>query len=203
MNNLFFFKPSDLNPNMHFQLNSSDPLTEQIHLLGVHTWHEAVKYIQLLPYGRNKNRHDLSLVLSEKKGTCSSKHALLKQVADLNEIPCIKLILGLYKMNHLNTPNIGDELIRNNLEYIPEAHCYLCVNGKRLDVTTEMSSFKTIEQDILVELEIEPNQVATFKIKYHQNYVADWLKSNNHSYTFDALWDIREQCIKRLSESSI
>jgi len=63
-----------------------------------------------LPYGRTANRTDLSLVISEQKGTCSSKHALLKEVADLNGIKGIDLIIGIYKMSEANTPGIGDEL---------------------------------------------------------------------------------------------
>jgi hypothetical protein len=42
--------------------------------------------VKVIPYGRNLNRHDFSLVLSENKGTCSSKHAFLKDFADKNNI---------------------------------------------------------------------------------------------------------------------
>ena len=47
---------------------------------------ELIDKIKNLPYGRNANRYDFTLVLSENKGTCSSKHAFLKDFADKNEI---------------------------------------------------------------------------------------------------------------------
>lgn len=105
-----------------------------------------MKYIHSLPYGRNANRHDFSLVLKEKKGTCSSKHALLREVAALNDVPNVRLIIGMYKMSEHNTPNIGDGLSKSGLDYIPEAHCYLMIDKKRVDLTTNNSEFLKIEK---------------------------------------------------------
>ena len=42
------------------------------------SFEELIVKVKNLPYGRNANRYDFSLVLSENKGTCSSKHAFLK-----------------------------------------------------------------------------------------------------------------------------
>jgi hypothetical protein len=38
--------------------------------------------IKQLLHGLNSNRTEFGLVIIERKGSCSSKHALLKQVAD-------------------------------------------------------------------------------------------------------------------------
>jgi hypothetical protein len=62
-----------MEPNFLFL--SKDNLTLQLKNLGINNWNELTKYIQNLPYGRNANRKDLSLILTEQKGTCSSKHA--------------------------------------------------------------------------------------------------------------------------------
>ena len=86
-----------MQPN--FLFSSKDNLTLQINNLGINNWNELTKYIQNLPYGRNSNRHDLSLVLREKQGTCSSKHAFLKEIAAENKLENIKLYIGIYKMN--------------------------------------------------------------------------------------------------------
>lgn len=88
--------------NTDYKLTSKDKLTELAKSNGVETWNELTEFIKKLPYGRNKNRTDSSLVLFEQKGTCSSKHALLKSIADLNNVPNIKLIIGIYRITQLN-----------------------------------------------------------------------------------------------------
>lgn len=184
----------------HLEIKSNDPMTNLIRELNIKTWSELIDFIKKLPYGRNKNRDDLSLVVKERKGTCSSKHALLKKLADLNAIPNVKLILGMYKMNHLNTPKIGNAILESGLNYIPEAHCYLKLNNKRFDITTNNSHIDNLANDILEEIEIDPEQVSTFKIDFHKNYLKKWIKENAIDLSFEQLWKIREDCIKNLSK---
>lgn len=101
-------------------------------------------------------------------------------------------------MNHLNTPKIQDTLLNHNLDYIPEAHCYLIINNLRVDVTHTNSDVSKLESDIVNELEIETNHVIDFKIIYHQQYLKDWLKTEGLSLSFEQLWKIRKECIKKL-----
>ncbi len=185
---------------MNHQLTSNDPLTKLAKAKGVSSWNELTAYVSKLPYGRNKNRVDLSLVLTEEKGTCSSKHALLKKLADLNEVLGVRLILGIYKMTQTNTPDIGDELARHSIEYVPEAHCYLEIDGEKMDFTTHQSDFDRIRMAIVDEIEIAPEQVGVFKIEYHQHYIRKWLADTESQFTFDQFWSIREQCIENLSQ---
>ncbi len=168
---------------------------------GITTWDESVKYIAKLPYGRNTNRIDLSLVISEGKGTCSSKHAFLKALVDENKIPKVKLILGIYKMTQENTPGIGNHITKSGFSYIPEAHCYLEVKGARKDYTGPTSSIRKIENDILKEIEIAPSQVSDWKVNFHKQYIEDWRISEGISAGFDEIWEVREQCILSLSNS--
>jgi hypothetical protein len=101
-------------------------------------------------------------------------------------------------MNESNT-KIGTILSENSIDYVPEAHCYLNINGERLDYTTGSSSIEKLKNDILEEIEIEPYQVGEFKVKYHQDFIKKWLSNSNATVTFDQLWAIREQCIAFLS----
>ena len=181
-------------------LNSEDELTKIVKQSGVNSWNGLIEFIQHLPYGRNNNRSDLTLVLTEKKGTCSSKHALIKELADRNKIPQIKLILGMYKMNHHNTPKIGNVLLEKSIEYLPEAHCYLKINNVRTDFTTKKSAFKKIENDIVKEWEITPNQVSEYKVDLHKKFLKKWLSSTEIALDFDEIWRLREQCIANLTE---
>ena len=160
---------------------------------------ELIDKVKNLPYGRNANRYDFSLVLSENKGTCSSKHAFLKDFADKNEIENVKLYIGIFKMNEVNTPKLGDLLSRNNIKYIPEAHCYLKINQIPVDATTSDSFYDKIKQDIMEEIEIIPNQVSDFKVEYHKAFLKKWITKTNQNNTFEEIWEIREQCIEKLS----
>lgn len=184
---------------MNFKFNSSQKLSLLAIEKGLYTWQELVIYIQQLPYARNKNRHDLSLVLLEQKGTCSSKHAFLKAIADENNRSNIQLILGMYKMSSKNT-NIGTVLDDKKLEYIPEAHCYLKIDDKRVDITSENADFDKITHDIITEISIQPHQISIFKVDYHQNFIKKWITELEIQYSFDEIWDIREQCIAFLSQ---
>jgi hypothetical protein len=161
-------------------------------------WSDLLEYVRLLPYGRNSNREELSLVLSENRGTCSSKHALLRKIAELNGIKGVQLFLGLYKMNQINTPKIGALISEAGLDYIPEAHCYLKLNGHRIDITMRFSKFTNIENDLIEEFEIKPEQVSEYKVEYHQKYLKQWISDYDIPIDFEGIWKIREQCIRNM-----
>lgn len=184
------------------EFNSKDDLTDLIQSKSIKNWSELIEFTRNLPYGRNSNRENFSLVLKENKGTCSSKHSFLKKVADLNGFKNVKLILGMYKMNHLNTPKIRDLISRNGLKHIPEAHCYLKLNNQRIDITNSNSDIENLRNDIIDEMEIEPEQVNTFKVEYHKNYLQKWIEQENIKLSFDEIWLIREECIKQLEEKT-
>lgn len=181
-----------------YGLQANDSLTKSIKAVGITTWNQLTSYVKHLPYGRNQNRDDFSLVLSEKVGTCSSKHALLKQVADLNQIPDVRLILAIYKMNGANTPGIERVLEIEAMVYIPEAHCYLEVDGEPLDYTSINAQFAKIEEDLIEEIEITPSQVSTFKVEYHKEFIRNWLVESKSSHGINDIWRIREKCIRAL-----
>lgn len=121
-------------------------------------------------------------------------------MAERNDIPDVKLLLGLYKMNLENTPGIGSVLEEYGLPFIPEAHCYLKIAGERKDFTRSGSDIDRIEQDILEEQEINYDQVARFKVDYHKRYIRNWLEKTKSVFAFEELWNIREKCIQNLSD---
>ena len=184
---------------MEIQLESNDPLTIDIVESGVVTWEDLVRCVKTFHYGRNSNRSDLSLVWYERKGSCSSKHAFLKHIANLNEIPHVDLVLCMYEMNGSNTQKIGSVLTELNIDYLPEAHCYIRFNSEAIDVTTMTSSFSSIEKDILEEQIIQPEQTVEYKVDYHKDFLKKWGMENHPEFTFDELWAIREKCILALS----
>lgn len=183
----------------NFKVTANQQLSKMANKLGLYTSKALIRYIQKIPYGRTSNRTDISLVLLEDRGTCSSKHALIKAIATENNIKDLDLVIGMYRMSETNTPKIGNVLSKNGLTYIPEAHCYLKYNNQPIDVTTNNSDFEIIKNAIIEEIPIEPTQIGIFKVEYHQAFLKNWLKEQNLSFSFQEIWAIREQCIANLS----
>ncbi len=167
---------------------------------GIRTFHDAITFIQALPYKRNSNKDDLATVISDACGTCGTKHAILKALADENGLQGIDLIMGIYRMHDTNTRGVGNTLQHHGLNYIPEAHNYLVYNGERYDFTSSHSNPSNIFAELLEETIIAPDQITAFKVNHHKNFLRQWLADHpEHTYTLDELWAIREQCIADLA----
>ncbi|GGI57373.1 hypothetical protein [Winogradskyella haliclonae] len=187
-----------MDKSFNFQLSKNNALSKLVLNLGMTSFIDLYNHVHQLPYGRNSNRYDLELVIKEEMGTYSSKHAFLKQVAIENNFDKLSLWIGIYKMNAKNTTGINSVLEAYNLDYIPEAHCYLKYNNKRYDITFSESTSLKFEDSLLIEEEITPEQIGIYKVKIHQDYLKKWIEASNLSYSFEDLWQIRENCILAL-----
>jgi hypothetical protein len=166
----------------------------------IDTFSLAAEFVKRLPYQRNQNKEDLAIVFTDHHGTCSTKHAVLKQLATENSRNDLELALGMFKMNGVNTPKILNTLQQYNISYIPEAHNYLKFEDRILDYTFPNSTGNDFEQDLLEEIIIQPNQISNFKMAYHKDYLKKWLVENYIPYSLEEIWDIRELCIEQLSK---
>ena len=182
------------------EINGEGVVTQKVAALGIYGWEDLVCWVRALPYGRNKQRGNPLLVLEESKGSCSTKHALLKLFAEENAYTGIKLYVGIYKMNPQNTPQVKDVLLSHGLAYLPEAHCYLKVGNQRMDATKTNFNVADFEQDILKEIEINVEQIADYKVNMHKDFLKRWLDENRIELSFQQLWEIREECIEQLSK---
>ncbi|MFN3195317.1 MAG: hypothetical protein ACE364_05140 [Chlorobiota bacterium] len=183
-----------------YKLNSNSKITSLFKEAEIEYWGQAIEYVKKLPYGRNKDRADFSLVLNEKKGTCSSKHALLKLLANENEIPNVILILGVYRMNIYNTDGIKKVIEKYDLDYIPEAHCYLEIEGEKYDFTRQDSYYNKFKKYLIHERKIEPIDVVENKIRIHRDIIESEIENNNMKYSLDSIWEIREECINAMEK---
>ena len=169
---------------------------------GARDFRAAARHVHALPYGRNSSRTDPLIVIRERRGTCSTKHALLKRLA-LEQRLKIALMIGIYRMSERNTPGVGRVLAASGLECIPEAHCYLCYLGGRIDVTREIAGGPPESiASFLYEEEISPAQIGEYKTTLHQRWLRDWITSGAapRGLGFDELWKIREACIAALGQ---
>ncbi len=191
------------NPLPNFEIKSTDKISKAFIKNNIFNFHQAINFIENLPYGRNKNKNDLTTIFTDDCGTCGTKHAILKQLSDENNFTSLKLILGLVKMNAENTPEIEQTLSKYGLSYIPEAHNYLKLNNVIFDFTKPNFSITKNSENILGEIEILPHQISDFKVTYHKEYLTEWLKKNTEiKYTLHELWDIKELCIQDLSKKA-
>jgi len=183
-----------------FPILSNKSISKEFIARDLPTFQAGAQYIKAMPYGRNKNKYDLLTLFNDQQGTCSTKHAILKILASENDFFEIQLMIGIFKMNGLNTPQIQFILDKYHLDYIPEAHCYLKYKNNILDFTKSNSNPSTFSNDIMVEIEIKPDQITDFKVSYHQNYLKSWIANNTgFKYSFSQLWEIREQCIQNFA----
>ncbi len=185
----------------NFDIKSSSTISQNFTSRQVNTFVDACNYIRQLPYKRNSNKNDLSSVFADQYGTCSTKHALLRQLAVENKADNVKLILGVFKMSKQNTPQIGATLDKYGLTYILEAHNYLSVDNEIIDCTKPGFGVDNFVADLIAEVEIESNQITDFKVSYHKEILQKWLSENPQiKLSFNELWTIREQCIEDLAK---
>jgi len=125
-------------------------------------FHSAAMYIARIPYGRNSNRDNYELVLTERVGTSSTKHALLRQLCKEQGVYGIHLVAGIYEMNEKNTPVVGEILSKYSLDSLLGAHCYLTFENKRFDFTRIDSISEEPIHTFLIEIKIEPHQIRKY-----------------------------------------
>lgn len=168
--------------------------------LQIFQFKDACKFVCSLPYQRIVNKSDPLAVLVEAHGTCSTKHALLKRLADEQNQTKISLQLGIFEMNDNNTPVLSPLLKENQLQAIPEAHCYLKYNECRFDFTGNDKIKLDIEKEIIAEYEINPTDIFTRKQEIHKNFHIQWLLANKINHlNQQQVWQLREECIELLS----
>lgn len=189
-----------MEPSYNFDLSTSKLLSKSCIALGLTDFISVCNYVKQLPYGRNNNRANYTSILQENKGTCSTKHAFLKEIAMENEADHMLFYLCIYKMKETNTVGIGEILANYNLAYIPEAHSYLKFQNKIIDCTRMEESQTSFKEAILLEEEILPKQIGEYKLAFHKGYIKNWIKDNNIPYSYSEIWNIREACISKLSK---
>ncbi|MEY3438075.1 MAG: hypothetical protein RL265_660, partial [Bacteroidota bacterium] len=85
---------------VNFSLNSGE-FSLLFREYGITTFQEACQFVKNIPFGRISEINNFKLVLTENRGTCSSKHALLAILAEENGQTEIELIAGIFLMNEI------------------------------------------------------------------------------------------------------
>lgn len=175
------------------------PLSADLVSKGITSCTDLLKWVKALPYGRNTERAQYQLVLSENRGTCSTKHALVKAVAIENDWQDVDLYIGFFFMDAFLFPKLKEVLESSKIEGIPEAHTFLVIDGEYTDVTGLSSPIN--ENEIVDEIEIQPEGIGDLKVSIHKGFIEDWAEEEKINLPLDQLWAIREACIVALSKS--
>ncbi len=185
---------------LNFPIQDQGPISQQFLRRGIHDFTGAAQFMRQLPYQRNADKTNLASIFAEGGATCGPKHAVLRQLALENDVPALKLKLGVFRMSGQNTPRVAATLARYGLAFLPEAHNYLRFGRTIIDCTRPSASPDDFKADLLLEIEIEPDQIATPKVAFHQTYLRYWLSQHpDLGLNFAQLWDVREQCIRDLA----
>lgn len=161
---------------------------------------DSCTFVKQLPYGRNYNKTELKLIFSEKKGTCSTKHAILTILAEENNKVEIELIAGIFLMDEHIYPVLSAFFKDKSYSSIHELHCYLRYKGQRFDFTSRIDRMPLISSKIVREQRIEPHQIGDWKKAIHMDYLQKWLQRKPElKISLEELWEQREECIRLLS----
>lgn len=120
--------------------------------LGIDTFVGACDHVHRMPYGYNSDREDLMILFKEKKGTCTTKHAVIGTLALELDLPVSKTI-GIYAMTEAIVPGADSILEKYRLPYVPMVHCFLAYENARVDLTEGNHNGKnrSIEEFLYIE----------------------------------------------------
>lgn len=181
------------------ELIGRGPLTAIARFRGFATYRQAATAVWQLPYGRNTSKGDLRLVLLEGRGTCSTKHAFLRKLAEEQRLR-VALVLAFYEMTEDNTPGVGRALEAHGVTSVLEAHCFLLYKGHMIDLTSPPGSRAGRAKRFLRRKLISAEQIGTHKEEQHKQALAEWIKTLPPPRpTEEEVWRIREACIAELS----
>ena len=115
-------------------IESDHTISKTFLALGITDFWGACRYVHELPYGYNSNRDDLMILFKENMGSCTTKHAVIATLAAELKMAVAKSI-GIYAMKEKLVTGTEQILARYNLPYLPMVHCFLELQGRRVDLS--------------------------------------------------------------------
>lgn len=124
--------------------------------LGIKSFKQACEYVNIIEYGYNSNYDDKLIFFKEKKGTCTSKHAVIAGLAEELNIPLYKHV-GVYKFTEEISTGANEILKKYKIPYVPMIHCFLVYRNLRFDLTEGNCNGKNTTIDKLIyEEKVDP-----------------------------------------------
>ncbi|NVM18876.1 MAG: hypothetical protein HWN80_14260 [Candidatus Lokiarchaeota archaeon] len=102
--------------------------------LGIKSFNDACDYVHNIDYGYNSNYEDKMIFFKEKKGSCTSKHAVIAGLAQELNIPLYKHVC-VYKFTEEITTGVQEILNKYEIPYVPMVHCFLVYKNYQFDLS--------------------------------------------------------------------
>jgi hypothetical protein len=191
---------TSLSNRLQFRISGRSILCDDVRSHGFEAFEHLVEHVRKLPYGRTSNVEDPLAVLQQGRGTCSAKHQLLAAVAQDCGHSEVELIVGIYEMSESNTPGVGTVLNAASLTSIPEAHCYLSIEGERFDYTGLSAGTSSPFAALLAEYAVSPTNLSQVKVELHKRALGAW--ASDRGISMETAWATREACIAALAANA-
>lgn len=189
-----------LSARLQFRISGGSALCEEVRSRGFDFFEDLAEHVRKLPYGRTSNAQDPLALLRQGRGTCSAKHQLLAAVAQDCGHSEVQLTVGIYEMSEDNTPGVSTVLHAASLTSIPEAHCYLSIEGERFDFTGLSAGNLSPFAALLAEYTVSPTNLSHVKAELHQEAIAAW--ASDQGISQEVAWATREACIAALAANA-
>ncbi len=189
-----------LSGRLQFRISGESALCEEVRARGFATFEDLTEHVRALPYSRTSNLGEPLAVLREGRGTCSAKHQVLAAVAQDCGHSEVQLTVGIYEMTEENTPGVGAVLKAASLGSIPEAHCYLSIEGDRFDFTGLRADGSSPFAALLAEYTVSQAILRQIKVELHKKAITAWAMDRGISK--EVAWAIREACIAALAANA-
>ncbi len=134
------------------EITPSGKISKKFLELNITSFKDACYYVHNLDYGYNSNYDDEMILFKEKKGTCTSKHAIIAGLARELNIPLYKHVC-VYKFTEEITTGVNEILKKYDIPYVPMTHCFLEYKQNRFDITegNNNGKKKNIDEYIISE----------------------------------------------------
>lgn len=142
----------DLNLLPDKEITTLGILSEKFLELGIKSFKEACYYVHNLEYGYNSDYDDKMILFKEKKGTCTTKHAVIAGLAEELGIPLFKYV-GVYKFTEDISNGVDKILKKYGVPYAPMVHCFLVYENHRFDLTEGNNNGKKSSIDKFIHIE--------------------------------------------------
>ncbi|NHJ22006.1 MAG: hypothetical protein EAX91_13750 [Candidatus Lokiarchaeota archaeon] len=109
-------------------------LSKKFLSLGINSFKGACDYVHNITYGYNTDYEDRMIFFKEKKGSCTTKHAVIAGLAQELDIPLYKQVC-VYKFTEDITTGVQEILNKYEVPYIPMVHCFLVYKNYKFDLT--------------------------------------------------------------------
>ena len=159
---------------------------------------DAVAYLQTLPYRRTSVSRDLTSVITDSGGSFTARNALLVQLSREQGFKDVSLSLCTHEFDR-SCPGVSTLLSERGLESLPDAQGCIQYQGRMFTVA---ENSLCLEAEVLSEIEIAPAQISTFKRRYHQNYLSNWIQLErlDQLWSVETLWGVRSRCLDQVAQ---